>query len=135
MKKLFCLVLSLCLLPLFALADVPDISDLNNDDLLLLLQNIQRRLFDDHLVDGVSVSQGTYIVGEDIPAGVYRIEITGGTGYYELSAFHGGKLLNTGITGKSYNVTEIGKIVLSEGNELMIANSTFVFFPYTGIFH
>ena len=135
MKKLFCFVLVLCLLPLFALADVPDISDLNDEELLLLLQNVQRRLFDDHLVEGVSVPPGTYIIGEDIPAGVYRIEITGGTGYYDLRVSPGGNKIHTGLTGKGYDVTEIGKIEMSEGNELFIGNSTFVFFPYTGIFH
>ena len=108
---------------------------LETSELLEVNQVLQSVLFEKTLPEGVRVPQGTYIIGEDIPAGTYRIEITDGTGYYDVYDKPDGKLIHSGITGKSYNVTEIGKITFDDGNILKLVNSTFIFYPYTGIFH
>lgn len=135
MKRFLCLLFVLILIPLFAFADLPDISELSNEELLALSYDINLRLFSKELFNGVTVPQGRYIIGEDIPSGVYRIEITGGSGYYDLREKPDGHIISSGITGKSYKVTDIGKIELSDGNELYICNSTFIFYPYTGLFN
>ena len=85
--------------------------------------------------DGLRVPPGEYTIGLDIPAGTYRVEITDGTGYYDLFDKKDGNKISTGLTGKSYDVTEIGKITFSNGNVLKLRNSTFIIYPYTGLFH
>ena len=135
MKKLIALLIAIIILCGSAVAETPDLSGLTADELLSVIREAQALLFDQQLVDGVRVPQGTYIIGEDIPAGTYRIEITDGTGYYDVRDVPDGHLIHSGLTGKSYNVTEIGKITLEEGNELKLVNSTFIFYPYTGLFH
>ena len=135
MKKFLALILAMILLGGSAAAETPDLSGLTTDELLSVIREAQALLFDQQLVDGVSVPQGTYIIGEDIPAGAYRIEITDGTGYYDVYDKQDGKLIHSGLTGKSYKVTEIGKITFEDGNVLKLVNSTFIFYPYTGIFH
>lgn len=136
MKKLITMILILALaVPALALADLPDISALTVEELIELNHQIQNRLFSEQLVNGVKVPPGVYIIGEDIPAGTYRVEITGGTGFYDLRQEADGHLITTGLTGKSYDVTEIGKMVLEDGNELKLYNSTFVLYPYTGLFN
>jgi hypothetical protein len=136
MKKLITLLLiAALLLPAAALADLPDISGLTVEELIELNHQIQLRLFSEQLVNGVKVPPGTYIIGEDIPAGTYRVEITGGTGFYDLNQKAGGYLIASGLTGSLYDVTEIGKMVLEDGNELKLYNSTFVLYPYTGLFN
>ena len=136
MKKLLIAALILALiLPAAALADLPDISGLTRDELIELDRSIQALLFSEELANGIKVDQGKYIIGEDIPAGTYRIEITGIGGYYDLYDKQGGKKISSGLTGSTYNVTDIGKLVLEEGNYLVFVNSSFIFFPYTGVFH
>jgi len=135
MKRFLAASILALILPAMAGAAIPDISNLSRDELIELDQQIHLRLFDEQLIEGVRVPQGTYIIGEDIPAGTYRIEITDGTGCYDVYDNPDGKLIHSGITGKSYNVTEIGKITFDDGNILELVNSTFIFYPYTGIFH
>lgn len=135
MKKLITLLLiAAMLLPAASLADLPDISDLTTDELIELNHQIQARLFSEQLVSGVTVPPGRYTIGEDIPAGTYRIEITGGTGFFDVYDKEGGRNTMTGLTGELYSVTEIGKIEFVDGNILALYNSTFIFFPYAGLF-
>ena len=135
MKRILAALLVAFLLIGTASASVPDLSGMTADELLDTIRAAQALLFSEQLVNGVRVPQGTYIVGEDIPAGTYRIEITDGTGFYDLYDKPDGRLLQTGLTGSLYDVTEIGKITLEDGNALKFVNSTFIFYPYTGIFH
>lgn len=136
MKRLLTIVLALVMiLPATSLADVPDLSGLSAEELLETIRAAQLLLFSSELVNGITVPQGEYIIGEDIPAGTYRIEITGTGGYYDLYKSKGGQMLATGLTGSTYHVSDIGKLVLEDGNVLMYRNSTFIFYPYTGVFH
>jgi len=129
------LFLLLSLIPSIVYADVPDLSKLSDEDLLSVIQDAQKLLFDSKLNEGVRVPQGTYTIGIDIPAGTYRIEITDGTGYYDVFDKEGGYKIFAGLTGKSYKVTDIGKITFEEGNVLVLVNSTFIFYPYVGLFY
>ena len=136
MKRILLVVVSLLLILGTANAAVPDLSGLSSEDLLATIQAAQAALFSAELNVGVKVPQGTYTVGIDIPAGTYRIEIVDGTGYYEVyTDSTKSKMPYAGITGKSYNVTEIGKLELEDGYILKLVNSSFIFFPYVGIFH
>ena len=136
MKRLIAIILILSmLLPAAALADLPDLSNLSTDELLEVIRSAQLLLFSSELVNGITVPQGEYIIGEDIPAGTYRIEITGIGGYFDLYESKDGSKIATGLTGSTYDVTDIGKLVLEEGNVLIWRNSTFIFYPYTGVFH
>ena len=135
MKRILAALLVAFFLIGTASASVPDLSGMTTDELLDTIRAAQSLIFSEQLVNGVRVPQGTYIIGEDIPAGTYRIEITDGTGFYDLYDKPDGRLLQTGLTGSLYDVTEIGKITLEEGNALKFVNSTFIFYPYTGIFH
>ena len=136
MKKLIAVLLILALImPAAALAEIPDISGLSHDELVKLDRSIHLMLFSEQLINGITVEQGKYIVGEDIPAGTYRIEITGIGGYYDLYDKPDGRMLSTGLTGSTYKVSAIGKITLEEGNYLCFYNSTFIFYPYTGVFN
>lgn len=145
MKKLITVVLILALLlPAAAMAEltrpsynIPDISNLSEIELKALLHEIQDRLFSEQLVNGVTVPQSIYIVGEDIPAGDYRVVLTctisisggylseGETEYSEVA----GAFVESGKT------VEIGKLTLQEGLKLFINQATAVFYPYTGLFN
>ncbi len=117
------------------LSEIPDLTGLTKDELHAVIQEAQSILFSTNLNEGVRVPQGTYIIGEDIPAGTYRIEISDGTGYYNVYDKPDGFVITAGLTGPIYDISEIGKITFESGNVLELVNSTFTFFPYTGIFH
>ena len=99
---------------------------------------LQKILFDRKAsADGVLVPAGTYIVGEDIPAGVYRIEYTKKveTDFCTFCAANEKTYFSfttmLGVTGAS----EIGKIELTDGTTIQISYGDVCFFTYTGLFH
>jgi len=132
MRKLITLILILAMfLPAIALADLPDISGLSTDELIELNHLIQMKLFSEKLNDGIRIPQGTYIIGEDIPAGSYRVLIEGDSGSYQL--YRGNTLILNGIVGTYFNLNEVGRIILSDGNVLQLNQCVFIFYPYTGL--
>ncbi|MBQ1215214.1 MAG: hypothetical protein IIX88_02660 [Firmicutes bacterium] len=133
MKKAILIVVMLIFVVSSACAEIPDISGLSSDELLSLIHEAEKILFSERLTEGVKVPPGVYVVGEDIPAGTYRIEITDGTGFYDIYDKPDGNYLYSGLSGSSYGVTELGKIILEDGNIVKFVNSTFVFYPYVGI--
>lgn len=135
MKKLFIMLMVIALaMPAAALADLPDISGLSHDELIQLNYQIQLRLFSEQLVNGVEVPPGTYIVGEDIPAGSYRLETKGQSVNYIL--YDGNKkIIGSGIAGKAFDTMIIGKLVLDEGTLIEINYASFTFYPYAGLFN
>ena len=136
MKKLLSLILVVVLvLPAAACADLPDISSLTDQELLDLCKMIGVKLFGEKLADGIIVPPGEYIVGEDIPAGNYKITISGGMGFYDVYNKKGGYIVMSGVAGEPYNVLEIGKLTLEDGNILELTNSTFTFYPYLNLFN
>ena len=81
MKKLLALLLILAItMPAAAMADLPDISNLTDDELLQLDWQIQAVLYEHQLDDGVLVPAGVYIVGADIPAGEYKADTVSDVG-------------------------------------------------------
>jgi len=139
MKRLITIILILAvLLPAAALADLPDISELKPEELLELNRRIQIQLFGEKLAEGIDVPASDYIVGEDIPAGTYRMTVkfpsSGGTLVVYETSEKRKKTFNSSL-GEFWGVVEIGKVELEEGNLVHIHGNTLTFFPYTGLFN
>ena len=140
MKKLITVILILALLlPAAACAEVPDISGLSYEELLALNAAVQQAIFANAAsVDGVKVPIGEYIIGEDIPAGTYRLEFPGpedtSFGYIYIYGPDESET-DSYLTGKGYGVEAIGKIVLEEGMKISIGIVAAVFRTYTGLFN
>ena len=137
MKKLITIILILAMLPVIALADLPDISGLSTDELIELSHQLQLRLFSDQLVNGVKVPPGSYVIGEDIPAGTYRVD------FPVVSDLLMGLFMAYTEDYSDYvtyyigenNTTAIGKVELKEGMTLEISDTTAIFYAYTGLFN
>ena len=147
MKKLIVAVLILAmLLPAAGQADRRNVQKwqkklltYDSEELVDINAALQYVLFmDKAALNGVPVITGVYTVGEDIPAGSYRIEFpeakedTFGTllVYYPNKETY--KWYNIG---PAFNVTSIGKITLEEEMIVDISAITAVFYTYTGIIH
>ena len=65
-----CLLVCLLLIPA-ALADVPDISALSDDEILVLLDQVNQEVVSRGLEKTAKLPQGSYIGGKDLPAGRY----------------------------------------------------------------
>ena len=72
MKRLIAIIMTIAMLFSFvpALADV-DLSDMTTDELIALHEQVQLMLFEQ--MKSVTVPQGIWLVGKDIPAGTYLI--------------------------------------------------------------
>ena len=139
MKRLITIILILAmLLPVAAMADLPDISALTEAELIELNHQIQLILFSQKLVDGVTVPAGEYIVGEDIPEGVYRVEVVyksaGGT-LFIFDKADDSMYSDQSYLGEFWGVEEIGKLTLKAGNKIKISTNALKFFPYVGLFN
>lgn len=77
MKKLITLLLILAMLPVIALADLPDISGLSFDELVQLKDQINLAIWNSQEWQEVTVPAGVWIVGIDIPAGYWEINAIG----------------------------------------------------------
>lgn len=127
MKKLFSVFLIAILLIPCASAD--DLSGLSFDDLLKLRQEITSEIISRPEWREVTVPEGEYIIGEDIPAGSYSIDGQG-------NSFVVDTYKNKERKGHNYFVVArgeiIGKIELSEGM-LIILSEKCVFAPPKGL--
>ena len=73
MKRVLCVALVLCLLPVCALSDYADMTD---DDLKAEFRQIMGELFSRGIWVSDTIPAGFYIVGEAIPAGSYELTPT-----------------------------------------------------------
>ena len=134
MKKLITLLLiAVLLLPAAALADLPDISGLTHNELIELNHRIQMRLFSEKLMNGVNIPVGRYTVGEDIPAGSYRVAISAENGLIVIYS-PDEKTVCSYALGLVYDVYEIGKITLEEGQIFDLSYGSVTLYPYSGLF-
>ena len=74
MKRFFALLCALVLFPLFALADLPDISGLSYEELVALRQSLDSAIWNSAEWKSVEVPPGTYVIGVDIPAGHWTLK-------------------------------------------------------------
>lgn len=149
LKKLLCIVFSLSLiLPSLGLAEI-DLSSLSFNDLINLRQQVDQELITRPEWKEVTVPQGVWKVGEDIPAGHWTLQPVSG-GYCTL---HIGNILDemgTGIdsssryffvemlTSPDYNYYREGSdkpsldIELFDGLYVVVDGGSCVFSPYVG---
>ena len=139
MKKLITIILAVALiLPIAARADLPDISGLTNEELKELNNQIQLRLFSEKLVNGVEVPAGEYIVGQDIPADIYRMEVIYPKSGGMLTIYQSDdkkRTLEETYLGEFWGIEKIGKAELNDGNLFKVHGNSLRLFPYTGLFN
>lgn len=131
MKKLFlfALVLSLLAVPM---AYAEDYASMTDEQLLEANKAIQAELWARSIAkDGVTVPTGEYIIGEDIPEGVYRIDLPEGGWPVLLIVFsEDGEEERYSISGES----PIGKLDLA-GKARIKLDDVVIFHIYTGLFN
>ena len=75
MKKLITIILILAMLPVVVLADIPDISGLNYNELIQLRDQLNIAIWGSKEWKEITVPSGIWVVGEDIPAGEWTITV------------------------------------------------------------
>lgn len=119
----FLLALSLCTT---AYAEF-DLASMSDDDLFSLETAIQAEKISRGIAKSADVPQGSYIIGQDIPAGTYSISTAGILTTLVLKNPDGSTDNTQILSSKS----PIGKIVLSNGQIIEISDAT-VFTVYSG---
>lgn len=129
MKRFFVVLVALFLFVTCAFAEGIDLESMTTDELVALRDAVNAELVKRNFAEKeVIVPAGTYIIGEDIPAGCYtlcstddlvRIDITGEKGVYA------GHVLTKGEI--------VGKQPLEEGWTIKISYGSVVFAPYAGL--
>lgn len=76
MKKLFTLILIVCMMTAVASAET-DLSGMSYDELIDLRQKVTAEIMSRPEWKEVEVPAGTWTVGRDIPAGAYCVKISG----------------------------------------------------------
>lgn len=135
MKKLFALILILALGVSCALADLPDVAGMTDADLHELNRAVQLEILSRAAATGFLVPPGEdYIVGQDIPAGTYRLEYAGDEYGYAIVAIdrYDGSISDVYSMGLSYP-TYVGKVILKKGHGVRIVGQHVRFVAYTGI--
>lgn len=70
-RSFLCVLLVLLLLTPTALADIPDLSQLTNDEVAELLTLVNAEIVKRGITKTAKLPQGAYIGGKDVPAGRY----------------------------------------------------------------
>jgi len=147
MKKIISFILCLTLCCSVAFAEV-DLSGMSYDELIALKNQINLAIWNSQEWQEVTVPQGIWVIGEDIPAGHWTIsaqssayvlvtygELLDDTGR-SVSPWSSTYAIETIIGEKSwsYNENAISQIdlVLKDGCYLGIDGGSVIFTPYTG---
>lgn len=125
MRKLFAIVLILCLFPVIALADV-DLSAMSFDELKALQIALNNEIVSRPEWKEVTVPGGTWIVGKDIPAGSYSLHPTSEGGYVRVYNNDGRMIIYQGIRDEE---NSIGKLDLLDGYAVEISRGSLIFAP------
>lgn len=132
MRRIVALVLALllCFGSTVAFAEI-SLDDLSAEELLALRDQINALLLERGIEKEVVVITGTYIVGEDIPAGTYTITPVSEEefGFFNVRDENGDIIFATQYKAKA----PIGKLVLSEGQTVEINACAAVFSKYKGL--
>lgn len=150
MKKLLIVTLiAALLLPVFALADLPDISGLSYDELVQLKDKINLAMWNSQEWQEVTVPVGVWTVGEDIPLGHWSISLSPTASVKWAAIKYCDKLNEAGTDAGNqfdcdiYDYLDVGSedndrypktisIDLKPNTYIIISNSSVVFTPYTG---
>ena len=130
MKRILALILILTLAVAPALAEF---ADLSLEELQAKATAIQMEILA-RAGEGFTLYPGIYIVGEDIPAGKYRIEVAKAHGIIKIDNVNGRRYLSEflSLADEDDNAV-IGKAILEVGMTVEIESTTFIFKPYMGI--
>ena len=132
MKKLISLTLAL-VLSLLAVSALADLADLSLDELQEQAARIQAEIFS-RAGNGFQLYPGEYIVGEDIPAGKYRVETVKSYGIVSIYKVNGLLYLSEFLNATDPDgVSILGKVALENGMTVEIESTVFRIVPYTGI--
>ena len=129
MKKLFSVILLVCMIPVFASAS--DLKDLSFDELLALQKSVVSEIMSRPEWKEVTVPGGSWTVGVDIPAGSYCIS-AGEKGAY-VTIERPGEIFSIVSQGVRNDSNKIGKIDLKAGDVVTIDNGSVVFSPAIGL--
>lgn len=125
MKRVFVALLVLCML--FVSASAEDLSSLSLDQLRALSQAINAEIIGRAEWTGADVPAGFWIVGQDIPAGVYSISVADKSGAYLTVSDASGRYVTYGGVRKEKDT--IGKIELKDGFTVEIDGGPLHFAP------
>lgn len=125
MKRLFAFILIITLISSAAFADF-DLSALSFSELVELREKLMVEIMTRPEWSETEVDAGSYIIGLDIPEGIYKISPK--NSYVTLAVYEGSKEI------KSYGVfgEDIGKLILYNGQRMEI-DATIIMMPFTGI--
>lgn len=127
MKKVIAIALALILICAAAYAAI-DLSGMSFDELLELRKQVDAALWASDGWQEVTVPQGVYRVGEDIPAGRWCVTPAGNWGTFEIyEADH-----ESYVAGYVVDGSEIVNVTLEDGQWVEISDSAYTFRPYTG---
>lgn len=135
MKKFVAILIALTMTWGVAMGE-PNLSSMSYDELLVLNAEVQHALFQTGANKGVTVPVGVYIIGDDIPAGEYRVEFEKPSGYAFVFIYDEGSSRTKNkyhLSVKDDNLT-IGKLALEKGQTIDIQDAEVVFYTYTGLF-
>lgn len=134
MRRLFALVLvSILMFCSVATAESIDLTSLSFEELIALRQEIDLLLFASDEYKNVPVPAGDYVIGEDIPAGVYTLECDGGYAMITVYSNASKDLMSMGACHSVGGGETVGKIELKEGQIIEIEMGTITFKTYTGL--
>lgn len=108
-----------------------DLSQYSDDEIVALYGMVNQEIVSRKLKKSAKVPSGTYIVGEDIPAGKYLLERLTDTSFTYLYIF-ADRSQELKIVSESLYDDETCVITLEEGNVLQLA-SDMLFTVYTGV--
>jgi len=149
MKKMFCLLLVLVLVPFSVLADIPDISALSYAELVELKNQINLAMWNSQEWQEVIVPIGVWTVGEDIPVSHWSISMAPGSTRKWVSVTYCDLLNEAGTDAgnqfycKIYSYQTIGSddnenypktidLDLKPNTYIIIEKGAVMFTPYTG---
>ncbi len=72
-SALVALAMACCTLVSIAFADEVSLAHMTDDEVVALLSQVQQEIADRHIEKSAKVPAGSYLVGEDVPAGTYTV--------------------------------------------------------------
>lgn len=141
MKKTIVLILCIVFLTLPTTLASSDLSNMTVEELIKLRTQIEQELNSRSEGESLGVPPGKYVVGEDIPAGKYKVTITNSSAVGGMLVVYpdvknmesqGTYLVMELLSGMTGNEV-LGKVELRDGYGVWISNGMLTFDVYTGI--
>lgn len=147
MKKIICIIMILLLSPVFALAEV-DLSGMSYQELVALKEQINLAIWNSKEWQEVTVPQGIWEVGKDIPAGKWTVkcasdnctsirygdELSDNKMEVKVTSYFYTELVYSPNSSKYDPATTLTEITIDakKGDYIEIVFSSAIFTPYSG---